>query len=53
MCPLVGLGSIIVIVVGVVIGTGNIPYLNFGRDIERSDWDGFGNKGRMMDGGFW
>ena len=43
MCPLivVGLGSI---------GSGNIPYLNFGGDIGRCDWDGFGDKDGMMDG---
>ena len=41
MCPLIG------IVVG---GSGNIPYMNFGRDIGRSNWDGFSDKDGMMDG---
>lgn len=54
MCPLVvGLGSSIATVVVGIGGTGYVPYLNFGRDIERSDRDGFGNKGRMLDGRFW
>jgi len=41
-CGIVLVGGVFVGIVGVL--TGNIPYLNFGRDIGRCDGDGFRDK---------